>query len=338
MSNRVVLVLGAQGRLGAAAVAAFAASGWRVLAQARRAQAAWPAGVTPVTAALADTEALAAAAAGASVVVYAVNPPYTDWARQLMPLACQGLDVAERLGALFMLPGNVYGYGDQLPAWLQAQTPQHPTHEKGRLRVQLEAEIARRAEAGRLRGVVIRAGDFYGSGRGSWLDLVVLKSLRAGKLVYPGPLDRAHAWAYLPDLARAFVAVAERARPGQAAGLSAVEVLHFEGHTLTGAELLAALAGAADDIGATPAVVARRGWRHGSLPWGLMRAAGIFVPMLKAVAEMRYLWFKPHALDGASLLSCTGALPQTPPRQALRQAMLDLGLAAQASPAHIRSA
>lgn len=177
-----------------------------------------------------------------------------------------------------------------------------------------------------------------GSGRGSWLDLVVLKSLRAGKLVYPGPLDRAHAWAYLPDLARAFVAVAERARPGQAAGLSAFEVLHFEGHTLTGAELLAALAGAADDIGATPAVVARRGWRHGSLPWGLMRAAGIFVPMLKAVAEMRYLWFQPHALDGASLWSCTGALPQTPPRQALRQALLDLGFAAQARPDHTRAA
>ena len=327
MSHRVVLVLGARGRLGAAAVAAFAASGWHVLAQARRAQAAWPAGVVPVTVALADTEALVAAAAGASVVVYAVNPPYTDWARQLMPLACQGLDVAQRLGALFMLPGNVYGYGDQLPARLQEQTPQHPNHEKARLRVQLEAEIARRAEAGHLRGVVIRAGDFYGSGRGSWLDLVVLKSLRSGKLVYPGPLDRAHAWAYLPDLARAFVAVAERATPGPAPGMSAFDVLHFAGHTLTGAALLAAVAAAADDVGATPAVVARRGWRHGSLPWGWMRAAGIVVPMCKALAEMRYLWFRPHALSGARLLACVGELPQTPPRQAMRQALVDLGFA-----------
>ena len=37
MSRPTVLVLGANGRFGAAAVNAFAAAGWRVLAQLRRA-------------------------------------------------------------------------------------------------------------------------------------------------------------------------------------------------------------------------------------------------------------------------------------------------------------
>jgi len=30
--------------------------------------------------------------------------------------------------------------------------------------------------------VVIRAGDFFGAGSGSWMDLVITKSLRQGKL------------------------------------------------------------------------------------------------------------------------------------------------------------
>jgi len=42
VSSPIALVLGANGRFGAAAVAAFAAAGWTVLAQARRAPAGLP--------------------------------------------------------------------------------------------------------------------------------------------------------------------------------------------------------------------------------------------------------------------------------------------------------
>jgi nucleoside-diphosphate-sugar epimerase len=329
MSNSTALVLGANGRFGAAAVAAFAAAGWTVLAQARRTPAALPRGATHLALALDDTEALAAEAAGACVVVYAVNPVYTDWARRLLPLARQGLDVAERLGALFMLPGNVYGYGEGMPPVLREDTPERPTTEKGRLRVELEAEIAGRARAGRLRAVVIRAGDFYGGGQGSWLDLAVVKSLRAGKLVYPGPLDVPHAWAFLPDLARAFVAVAERAVLGDE---PAFETLHFTGHTMTGAELLDAVQAAAAEIGAAPPVVATRGWRHGAMPWGFIRVMGLVVPMMKAIAEMSYLWRVPHALDGTRLAGRIGPLPQTLPHPAMCQALVKLGYGATTVP------
>jgi nucleoside-diphosphate-sugar epimerase len=329
MSNPIALILGANGRLGAAAVAAFAGAGWTVLAQARRTPAGLPHGARHLAVALDDTEALVAAAAGACVVVHAVNPVYTDWARLLLPLARLGLDVAERLGALFMLPGNVYGYGEGMPAVLREDTPERPTNEKGRLRVDLEAEIAGRARAGRLRAVVIRAGDFYGGGQGSWLDLAVVKSLRAGKLVYPGPRDVPHAWAYLPDLARAFVAVAERARADDAPGF---ETLHFTGHTMTGAELLDAVEAAAADLGIVPPVVEKRGWRHGAMPWGFIRVMGVVMPMMKAIAEMSYLWRVPHALDGTGLTARIGPLPQTLPRQAMRQALAKLGYGAAAAP------
>ncbi len=318
MTQPSVLVLGANGRFGGAVVQAFTAAGWRVLAQVRRVPAApFPSSASAVTAPLADTAALAAAAAGARAVVHAVNPLYTRWDAEALPLARLGMDVAERLGARFMLPGNVYNFGARMPALLHPDTPQHPTTTKGRQRCAIEAEIAGRAAQDRLRGIVIRAGDFYGAGSGSWFDQVIVKDIARGRLVYPGPTGVPHAWAYLPDLAQAFVRVASRpeGRP--------FETLHFEGHTLTGAELLSLIGSAAEDLGLHPG----RGWRRGGLPWGLIRAVGIVHPLWRELARMSYLWRVPHALDGSALQAAVGPLQATPAADALRQSLIDLGLA-----------
>jgi nucleoside-diphosphate-sugar epimerase len=313
-----VLILGANGRFGQAATQAFAAAGWQVLAQVRRAPAApLPARARALALPLHDTAALAAAAAGAQVVVHAVNPVYTRWDAEAMPALQQGLDLAQHLGALFMLPGNVYNHGSRMPPRLDEQTPQHPDTDKGRMRVAMEAQMAQRAAQG-LRSVVIRAGDFYGCGSGSWLDQAVVKDIAKGRLVYPGPLDLPHAWAYLPDLARAFVAVA--AQPPAAA----FETLHFEGHTLTGRQLLAAVEQAADALGLRPA----QGFAVGGMPWGLIRAVGLVYPLWRELGRMRYLWQVPHALDGSRLARSVALPPATPVVAALRQSLIDLGLGA----------
>jgi nucleoside-diphosphate-sugar epimerase len=321
-AQATVLVLGANGRFGQAAVQAFAAAGWRVLAQMRRTPAApLPAGAEAVTLALGDTDGLSRAAAGARAVVYAVNPAYTRWTKELLPLARQGLAVAERLGALFMLPGNVYNYGSRMPALLGEQSPQHPDTEKGRLRCELEDLLSRRAADGH-RSVVIRAGDFYGCGTGSWLDLMIAKSISSGKLVYPGPLDVPHAWAYLPDLARAFVAVAARDDG------TALRRLHFAGHTLTGSELLAALERAAHALGLRP----DDGWRRGRWHWNLVALAGVFWPTGRELWRLSYLWRVPHALDGHSLAQAVGPLPATAVDTTFAQALRDLGHGPRAAP------
>lgn len=321
MSRPTVLVLGARGRLGAIATQAFAAAGWRVLAQVRQPPDVLPTGVEGLCLPLHDTAGLAAAAQGAQVVLHAVNPPYDRWDDELLPLARQAMDVAEALGATFLLPGNVYNFGEGMPALLEPQTPFRPTTAKGTQRVQLEAELQERAAGGRMKAVVLRAGDFYGAGRGNWFDQAIVKDIAQGKLVYPGPLDLQHAWAYLPDLAQAFVAVAARAVWREA---PAFEVLHFEGHTFTGRELLAALEQAAGELGVQP----KRGWRHAGLPWGFIRAMGWVRPMWRELARMSYLWRVPHALDGHALRQAVGPLPPTPGGVAVNRALRELGVGA----------
>ncbi len=323
--EKTVLVLGARGRLGGAVAQAFAAAGWRVLAQ-RRAGGTVPtpaAGIEWVEAEAGDTPALVRAAAGARVVVHAMNPAYTAaaWRAQAPGLMQAAIDVAAGLGALLLFPGNVYNFGAAMPAMLSPDTPQRPSTEKGRIRVDLEQQLAQATRTRALQAVVIRAGDFFGAGSGSWLDQVIVKKLPQGRVTWPGNLDAPHAWAYLPDLARAFVRVAETT-PAQAAG--GFECLHFAGHTVTAQDWLAALTEVAWEQGRLPAGGALR---TGTLPWGMMRLVSPFSATVASLLEMRYLWDVPHALDGASLAQRIGAEPHTPFTDAVRAAIAQLDLA-----------
>ena len=314
-SRRTVLVLGAAGRFGVAATRAFATAGWHVVAQVRRPMPSPPpAGVEWLQA---DPATLAREPGCADVVVHAVNPPYTRWGREALPVLTLSLAIAERRGAHFMLPGNVYNFGAAMPALLDGATPQRPTTGNGAIRVAMEALIAERVAAGRLTASVVRAGDFFGGGTGNWFDEAIVKSLARGRLVYPGPLDLPHAWAYLPDLARAFVRIADRPRA------ATLDDWPFAGHTLTGRQLLDAIEAAARTLGIEPA----GGFRRGSLPWPAIRAIGVVLPTWRELARISYLWRVPHALDGRRYATLPGAAAgHTPLPVALGAALLDLGI------------
>ncbi|MEO8059018.1 MAG: NAD(P)H-binding protein [Burkholderiales bacterium] len=321
--SSTVLILGAAGRIGQVMALAFANAGWQVRAQARKALPAALQGharVTPAACDATDLPALTAAAHGASVVVNALNPPYTEWDRLAQPLADAALAVARASGALLMLPGNVYNFGRELPALLSATTPELGNTPKARIRIEMERRLAAAAGEG-VDSVVIRAGDFFGGpGRGTWFDMAMLAKLGKRRFVYPGPDDVAHAWAYLPDLAQAFVRVAERREQ-----LRGHHRLHFAGHTLTGRAMRDALA-----------QVTGRPLRLAGLPWPLIRLAAPFVPMWRELLVMRYLWQRPHALDDTALRALIGVVPQTPLPLALRHALLELDIPVDASgaPAH----
>ncbi len=321
--DNTVLVLGARGRLGGAVARAFAGAGWRVLAQRRAGGSvhAAVAGIEWVQADAADTATLQRAAAGASVVVHAMNPAYTAaaWRAEAPGLMQSAIDLAAALRAHLLFPGNVYNYGADMPPVLTPDTPQRPRTAKGRIRADLEQQLAQGARQHGLAATVIRAGDFFGAGRGSWLDQVIAKKLPQGCVTWPGALDAPHAWAYLPDLAKVFVDVAEA---GGEAG--SCEVLHFAGHTVTGQDWLTALTEVAWERGWLPRDGALRTSR---MPWGLMRLVSPFVPVVASLREMRYLWDVPHALDGAALARRIGTEPHTPFLEAVRAAITELDLA-----------
>lgn len=315
-----VLILGARGRFGLAAARAFAQAGWRVLGQTR------PGAVLPTEQSsiewlaidLYDSQTLAQAAQGASVVVHALNPAYTNkaWQTQVLPMTDAAIAITRALGATLMVPGNVYNFGASMPAVLRENTPQSARTVKGQIRIAME----QRLQHSGVPCTVIRAGDFFGSGSGTWFDTVLVKDLRKGVFTYPGAPEIPRAWAYLPDLARTFVAVA-----AQRAQLPRFEVLHFAGHRITGQRWLDVL---------TPIAQAQAWGKSGAalklarLPWPIIHIGALFVASWAALLEMRYLWFTPHTLAHDKLTALIGPEPHTPLAQATHAALVDLGFVA----------
>jgi nucleoside-diphosphate-sugar epimerase len=309
MAGRI-LILGAAGRIGRAAAEAFRDAGWTVTSAARRRSiASIAAGTSPVELDAFDADSVAKAARGADVVLHALNPPYTHWRRHALPLAETVLNAARTSGATLMLPGNVYNYGSPLPPVIDETTPMRPTSRKGAIRVEIEARCRAATQDG-VRCIVVRAGDFYGGGLGSWFDRVILKNIATGDVVYPGPTDRRHAWAYLPDLAATMVRLAERREQ-----LAPFACFGFAGHTVTGDELVAALAAATN-----------RTLSVSAMPWTMLRLLSPVVPIFRELAEMAYLWREPHEIDGGKLKATIEDVPSTPFAAAVSAAVAALGI------------
>lgn len=309
---QTIVILGAAGRVGDAAARAFVEAGWKVKGVARNAKLAQLApGVEAVSADAFDRASLIAACRGADVILNALNPQYTEWTEKVMPMAENVIAAAEAVGATHMLPGNVYNFGYDLKVGTREDDRQAPSTEKAEIRIAMEDLFRRVAEERGVQTIVLRAGDFYGGVKPeSWLDLIILKNVRRDIFTWPGPTDIPHAFAYLPDLGRAFVALA-----GKRAALGAFERFHFEGHTLSGQQMKAAAE-----------IAVGRPLTQRGVPWTLLRAAGLFNPMLREVARMSYLWRTPHSLDGSRLERTVGKLAATLPADALRQAIADLDL------------
>jgi nucleoside-diphosphate-sugar epimerase len=278
------LILGANGRFGRHAAEAFWNRGWRVTLFDR------------------DTDTLEESARGMDVIVNGWNPLYPDWADDLPRLTTQVIAAARSSGATVILPGNVYVYGAGSDPHLSPETPHAAQNPLGRIRIEME-------EAYRASGVptiLLRAGDFLDTEvSGNWFDKVIVAGADRGRISYPGDPDAPHAWAYLPDLAKTAVLLAERRNE-----LETFADIAFPGYTLTGHQLSDLVAEALD----RPQALRRMNW----LPVQLARP---FWPMARHLLEMRYLWSMPHRLDGARLEALVPEYPETPAIEAIALAV-----------------
>lgn len=310
---KTVVVLGSAGRIGNAAAQAFLDAGYRVKAATRDGRAVL-AGTEPVAADAMNVEQLRKAFAGADVIFNGLNPLYPEWKAVALPMARNIMGAMHETGALHLFPGNVYVFGSPMPPVLREDTPHKPSTVKGKFRFDMEALFRREADAHGTRTIVLRAGDFFGAGSGSWFDLVLTGALAKGKFAAPGPMNLPHAWAYLPDLVATFARA-----PDVADQLAPYEALHFPGYTATLGQMKAAIEQA---VG--------RPLKTSTLPWWRLRLTTPFNAMNREIYEMRYLWDEAHSLQSGRLEKLIGPLPKTPLDEAVAKTLGQTGLKAAA--------
>jgi nucleoside-diphosphate-sugar epimerase len=250
----------------------------------------------------ADPAALATAAVGADVVYNAVNPAYHRWATDWPPVASALLAAAERTGAVLVTMGNLYGYG-RPGGPMTPESPLAATDTKGRVRARMWAEMLAAHEAGRVRVTEARAADFVGPqvpGDQSHLTRQ-LTALRTGRRAWVvGDPDVPRGWSYLPDVA-ATLAVLGSDQRAWGRAWHVPSTIRSQREAIT--DLAAALG-----MG-TPKV--------SGMPWPVLRAVGVVVPMIREVVDVRHQFDQPFVID-ATATTATFGLEPTPWDDVLR--------------------
>ena len=315
LAPRHALILGATGSFGAHITAALLAKGWTITALTRDPEAArCKTGVNmPIEWVKGDgiiAEDVARAARGATLIVHAVNPPrYRNWAGTVMPMLESTIAAAKAEGARVLLPGTVYNYAPDAGPSIAEDAVQAPVTRKGAIRARMEARLLEASAEG-VKTLVMRAGDFFGPAapNSALAWMVVPNGGGARAVLRPGPKTVGHAFAYLPDLARATAQVLER--EGE---LADFETFHFGGSWLTPLDLRDAVRDAID----RPALPSL------PFPWAIAHAMAPFDETMREMLEMRYLWRREIGLDNAKLVAFLGEEPSTPLDIAIRATLTD---------------
>lgn len=280
MNGSTCLILGARGRFGRSCAVAFEAAGWNVRRFDR------------------TRDDLMQVAQGCDVIVNGWNPPYHHWERDVMRFTRTVIESAKLHGASVIVPGNVYNYGKSKANPWGAQTPWGAENRLGQIRIDME----RAYQNSSVQTIVVRSGDYIDTQMsGNWFDQFITSPLSKGYISYPGDRNVAHAWGYLPDVARIAEILASRRTT-----LDQFEDVAVPGFTLSGNELAHAISGA---LGQS---VACR-----TMSWLPIRLASPIWPFGRCLLEMRYLWNHPHELSSDQLDALIPDFKPTPLGQAL---------------------
>jgi nucleoside-diphosphate-sugar epimerase len=302
MSKGEVIVLGVNGHIGRVVAEAFVAAGWTVSGMARQDKHKTP-GVRFVAGNSDSVDDMRRAIGGIDLVVNALNLPYASWDKGRMEAQMgRVLAALGTSGKTMLFPGNIYNF-NQTDRVMTPDTPHRPQTPRGAIRVRVEAMFRDAALRGDIQAIILRAGDYFGpNNTGDWFDQAILREAAKGRVATMGAKGVGHAWAYLPDLARAFEAVAAVRRT-----LGAHETFHFGGHFVTPEQMAAAIVRTAP----RPMTVS-------SFPLILLKLLGLFDPVTREVSKMDYQWRHPMELRDSRLEALLGSTFGTPFDEAIR--------------------
>lgn len=280
MSKGKVTILGVNGHIGKAAAKAFAAAGWDVTGMARTDKHRL-AGVRFVEGDSDSVADMRRAIGDADVIVNALNLPYHNWDKGRMEgQMARVLEALGTSGKTVLFPGNIYNFAAS-DRQVTPDLAQHPQTPRGGIRVRVERMFEAAAERGDIQFIVLRAGDFFGPDSGNdWFDLAMFREIGKGRVATMGAPNVGHSWAYLPDLGRAFEALAS-----VRGTLGGSEHFHFAGNFVTPEQMSTAIAKAA----LVPVRIA-------PFPLWLMSLIGLVDPIMRETGKMAYLWRNPMEL------------------------------------------
>src|ERR687889_1470246 len=238
---------------------------------------------------------------GASVVYFALNPPYNKWPELFPPLQAGVLEGAAAAGAKLVVMENLYMYGPTDGRPLTEDLPYAPNTRKGTIRARMSKELLGAHSSGKVRVAIGRASDYFGprvlaSAAG---EQVFGRAVEGKSAQVAGDPNQPHTYTYAPDVGRGLVILGEREEAlGQAWHLPSPETPT----TRRFVEMIFEEVGKPARIQAAPKI--------------LLRAIGLFNPGMREMIEMLYEFEEPFVVDHSKFEQAFGE-HATPLREAI---------------------
>ncbi|GAB4016006.1 NAD(P)H-binding protein [Spirosoma migulaei] len=311
-----ILVLGATGSIGYAVTANLLARQLPVTILVRnraKAEALFPnqPTLTLVEGDVQDATLLNRIAVNQDFIFHGINYPYNKWFGNMDTATQKVIDAATQQQATIILPGNVYNFGNT-KAPIREDSKPNPCTRKGQLRVEIEAMLEQAATAGNCRVMNVRLPDFWGPNVLNEGVKPIFENAFNGKaLPWIVNVDIPHQAVYTKDAAEVIVRLMLRdwATKTQSSGIQSkpYEVWNYGGTTVPSIrwwfEQISALTGKPLKV----QVYSRF----------IVSVLGLFMPVLREVNEMLYLYENTIVLDDQKVLSLFPDFQPTPMKQAL---------------------
>ena len=220
--------------------------------------------------------------AEASVVYFALNPPYNKWPELFPPLQAGVIEGAAAAGAKLIAMENLYMYGPVGKRLITENLPYAAATRKGTVRARMSQELMEAHTSGKVRVATGRASDFFGprvltSAAG---EQVFGRAVEGKSAQVAGDPDQPHTYTYAPDIGRGLVILGEREEAlGQAWHLPSPKTVT----TRQFVEMIFEEIGKPARIQAAPKI--------------LLRAIGLFNPGIRETIEMLYEFEEPFVVD-----------------------------------------
>jgi len=303
MSERELHVIFGAGPVGLAVMDELLARGKQVRLVTRSGRVDVPDGVEAEAGDAAELDVTERVCQGAAVVYICCSPPYDKWPELFPPLQNGILVGAVHAGAKIVSMENLYMYGETRGKPVTEDLNFDAYTRKGMIRARMAEELMSAHQSGRVRVVSARASDFFGpralfSAMG---ERVFYPALAGKKVQVLGNPDLPHTMSYVPDIARALVLLAEK---DEALG----KAWHIPGpETVTTREFIERVFSV---TGKKPGIQAS--------PRFMVKLMGNFLPVMRELYEMLYLWEEPVILDHSRFEAAFG-FEATPLDEAIAQ-------------------
>ncbi len=256
-----------------------------------------------VAADLLDASATAAAVQGADVAYLLAGLPYETrvWQDQWPRVMRHAIDACARHDCALVFLDNVYAYG-RVDGPMTEATPYNPCSGKGEVRARIASMLTDAVAAGTVRGMIVRAADFYGPGAAlSVTTATVFARLAAARTPQWLVNARAiHTFSYTPDVAETLARLGNRR-----------DAFGQVWHAVTSKEMVTG-----EQFVRVACDLAGRPYRLQVAPRWMLRLMGLVMPVIRESGEMLYQFEHDYVFDSTKAEQALG-MTATPYRDGI---------------------